>query len=311
MSLLDARGDGPPVRVEIEPRADRAARAEVGRDEEAAWVGADDHRLRAQRRLAPDRDAPVAMVVVREHDERLAADLEARRAVVDAFGRLGQREADRAEPLEDVHPGMLRRSVLRLRALRRSLGRGRGARRRLRRLRCEQAQALFEQRREGRALHAREAHEHPWMARVVVRQEERLRVGVEQEIARLRVDADDQGLPVLAQAREQLAPALNAAVPYEVPSSTPGSARAIARASSNVRPLFFAFAGRARVFAVVIASPPRRVGGPRARSPARAIDIDDVGLLVGERARRRALVERVAELLEQPRDATLSGTIDA
>ena len=79
--------------------AEPAAVADVRRDEEPLRVEVDERRLDARRGRAPDREAPVAVVVRQHHQERaLAADEERRRAVAESLARLGKRETDFADP---------------------------------------------------------------------------------------------------------------------------------------------------------------------------------------------------------------------
>ena len=99
VALGDEVGDlGPVDVVAVEPERDPAARAEVGRQvEAAAGVGVDQRLRLAPGRLARDADDPVAVVVVEEVGERALADAELRvRRVVDALG-LGQFGADRGQ----------------------------------------------------------------------------------------------------------------------------------------------------------------------------------------------------------------------
>jgi hypothetical protein len=52
---------------------------------------------------APHREASVPVVVPHHHQERaLAADEKGRRTVAETFTRLGEGEADRPDPLQDV-----------------------------------------------------------------------------------------------------------------------------------------------------------------------------------------------------------------
>jgi hypothetical protein len=94
-----ARGDQlrdlGPVRSAVELHPYPALVADVGRHEEALGVGADQHHLTAGRRLAPERDAPVAPLL---HGEDLAAHAVGRVAPGLLLHRLGQGEADRPQP---------------------------------------------------------------------------------------------------------------------------------------------------------------------------------------------------------------------
>src|SRR5437588_4993595 len=59
-------GELVPVEAAVEPHAEPPAVADVRRDEEPLRVGLDEHALHPVGSGAPDREAPVA-VVVREH----------------------------------------------------------------------------------------------------------------------------------------------------------------------------------------------------------------------------------------------------
>jgi len=76
---------------------------DVRRHEELLRVGLDEQALIARRRRAPDREAPVAVVVVEHHQEApLPAHEEGRRAVTQAFAGLRQRETDRPDARKGV-----------------------------------------------------------------------------------------------------------------------------------------------------------------------------------------------------------------
>ena len=65
-------------------------------------IGGDEILLRAERRVAPDGDAAVAVVVVGEHHEEPAVDAPRRFAPGDLLLGVGQREADFADECEEL-----------------------------------------------------------------------------------------------------------------------------------------------------------------------------------------------------------------
>ena len=68
---------------------------DVGRHEVALRVGADQHPLHALLGGAPDREPPVAVMIVQHHRKgTLALVEERRRAVAQPLARVGQRETD-------------------------------------------------------------------------------------------------------------------------------------------------------------------------------------------------------------------------
>jgi hypothetical protein len=88
-----------PVESAVEPHAEPAAVADVGRHEETLRVGLHQHPLDPVGSGAPDREAAVAVVVRQDHQKRpLATDEEGGCAVAEALARLGQTEADLADP---------------------------------------------------------------------------------------------------------------------------------------------------------------------------------------------------------------------
>src|SRR5207248_5270799 len=85
-----------PFDAAVEMDADPAPVPDIGRHEEAAGIGADEDRLAARRRLAPQRRTPV---VAGMHGEDLVADAEGRdlpRLLLDGFR---QSEADAAQAI--------------------------------------------------------------------------------------------------------------------------------------------------------------------------------------------------------------------
>jgi hypothetical protein len=89
------------VQASVEPDPEPAAVAHVRRDEEALWVGLDEHRLHPGRGRTPDREAAVAVVVGEHHQERfLATHEEGRRAVAQTLAYLRQPKADLPDPAQ-------------------------------------------------------------------------------------------------------------------------------------------------------------------------------------------------------------------
>src|SRR5258706_5228321 len=83
---------------------------EVRRPKEAVGVRGDEELLVSGRRSAPDREAPVAVVVVEQHQEAfLVAHEEARRAVAQPLVRFGQSETDAPESFQNGLPFCLAR----------------------------------------------------------------------------------------------------------------------------------------------------------------------------------------------------------
>jgi hypothetical protein len=76
---------------------------DVRRPEEHFRSRSDEQLLIAGRGGAPDRKPTVSVMVVQQHQEAfLLANEEARSAVTRPLARLGQREADSAQPLENA-----------------------------------------------------------------------------------------------------------------------------------------------------------------------------------------------------------------
>jgi hypothetical protein len=91
-----------PVRLRVEDDADPAARADVGRAEEAVGVGFDQGLLRTDGLRQPDGEMGGAMVVIIEHREHLAlAGKPGGLTVGEAFSRLGKREAYLAQAFDE------------------------------------------------------------------------------------------------------------------------------------------------------------------------------------------------------------------
>jgi len=75
----------------------------VRRNEEPLRVLLDKHLLHPKRRVAPDGEPAVAVVIVHERDERLLVPHEERRCpMAQSFGRLGQRETELTDPIKCV-----------------------------------------------------------------------------------------------------------------------------------------------------------------------------------------------------------------
>jgi len=93
----DQSGDLVPVRFAVETHADPSLVADVRGHEEPLGIGPDQHHLAAGRRLAPQRDAPVATLL---HGEDPLAHPEGRIAPGLLLHRFGQSQADRAQALD-------------------------------------------------------------------------------------------------------------------------------------------------------------------------------------------------------------------
>src|SRR5262249_53514328 len=92
-----------PIEATVEADAEPPAMPDVRGDEELVRIGIDEHPLHSLGRSAPDRKAPVAVMVVHDHQERLLLpDEERRRAMTEALARVRQGETDLAEPRQDV-----------------------------------------------------------------------------------------------------------------------------------------------------------------------------------------------------------------
>jgi hypothetical protein len=95
--ILGHLRDFVPIGRDVEPQPDPTTMAYVGRYEEPLGLLVDQLGLHAGRSDAPDRQAPVTVVIVVEHDEGLlAVDEEGRRAVARPLGDGRKREARRA-----------------------------------------------------------------------------------------------------------------------------------------------------------------------------------------------------------------------
>src|SRR5208282_3427285 len=94
ITLLDDAGDFLPVHLEVESHPDPSVDADIRRHEETLRGDADDHTLESQRRLAPHRDAPVAVMVVGVHREHSAAHSKRPFSPRLLLGGVGKGEAD-------------------------------------------------------------------------------------------------------------------------------------------------------------------------------------------------------------------------
>ncbi len=105
VGVLADPGDLVPVEIDVEADADPAAAADVRRAEEPVRLGFDQRLLRAGRRRAPEVREVVAVVAVvpQLHEHLLVADEPRRRAVARPLGHLGERETDRAHPVDQRH----------------------------------------------------------------------------------------------------------------------------------------------------------------------------------------------------------------
>lgn len=98
MGRPDDAGDLVPLQVAVEAHAQPAAVADVGRPEEPLGVGLDHRLLGADRGRAPQRQRPVAVVVIPDLRELAPADEPGGRAVAQTLLGSRQRQADRAQP---------------------------------------------------------------------------------------------------------------------------------------------------------------------------------------------------------------------
>src|SRR5207253_932701 len=94
-----------PVGRAIDPDADPPPRTHVGRPEESHGVREDHGLLLAEWRGQPHGEMVGAMVVIVELGEELASHSPRRLAPRDLLGGFGQRQTDRAQPLERRAPG--------------------------------------------------------------------------------------------------------------------------------------------------------------------------------------------------------------
>ncbi len=84
----------------VEPQRDPTARTHVRRHVEALGIGVDQRTIHTRRGLARDRHDPVAVMIVEEVRELLAAHTEAGVRIMPLLADLRQLRAEPAEPLE-------------------------------------------------------------------------------------------------------------------------------------------------------------------------------------------------------------------
>src|SRR5262249_16888451 len=89
-----------PVGPPVEAYPDPTARPDIGRYEVAAWIGIYQRLLRTERHGQPHTHVFGAVMMVVELSEQLALNAECRLTPGDLFGRLGEGEAEGAQPLE-------------------------------------------------------------------------------------------------------------------------------------------------------------------------------------------------------------------
>src|SRR5207245_5173885 len=98
MALLDQGGHDGPVRPAVEPDADPAPWPHIGRYEESPRVRLHQCRLRVRRRIAPEGETAIAVMVVDEHHEDAVAHAEGRRSPGLLLLRLGQGQTHLPDP---------------------------------------------------------------------------------------------------------------------------------------------------------------------------------------------------------------------
>src|SRR3954451_15670303 len=111
--LLDRPRERIPLEAAVQPHADPATVADVGRDEVVLRRARDEAGLRAVRGGQPQRDPPVPMMVVRRHGEQPLAHEPRRLAVAEALRGLWEREAVLPDVLDSDHPWMSHPSAAR------------------------------------------------------------------------------------------------------------------------------------------------------------------------------------------------------
>jgi hypothetical protein len=91
------------VELPVETQSEPAAVTDVRRAEEPLGVGLDEHLLDAVLGRSPQREPPVAVVVVQDHREgALVPDEEGRVPVAQPLAGLGKGEAELADAIEDL-----------------------------------------------------------------------------------------------------------------------------------------------------------------------------------------------------------------
>jgi hypothetical protein len=91
------------VELPVETQPEPAAVPDVRRAEEPFGVGLDEHLLDAVPGRRPQREPPVAVVVVQDHREgALVPDEEGRVTVAQPLAGLGKGEAELANAIQDL-----------------------------------------------------------------------------------------------------------------------------------------------------------------------------------------------------------------
>ena len=98
--LLDERCHHRPVGTPVDPHADPAPLPDIGRPEESHGIQEDHRLLLAERRGQPDREMVGAVMVIVELGEELAFHAPRGLAPRDLLRRLGERQANRPQPLD-------------------------------------------------------------------------------------------------------------------------------------------------------------------------------------------------------------------
>src|SRR5829696_3401153 len=103
VSVLEDPRELVPVELPVEAQAEPAAVPEVRRTEEPLGVGLDEHLLNAALGRSPQRERPVAVVVVQDHREgALVPDEKGRVTVAQPLAGLRKGEAELADAIEDL-----------------------------------------------------------------------------------------------------------------------------------------------------------------------------------------------------------------
>src|SRR5215207_9438 len=109
VGVFDDARDLVPVQPTVETNPEPAAMPDVRGAEVVPGVAVDERLLHPFGRRAPQRQPPVAVVVVEIHHEALLlADEERRLAVAEALARLGKREAQLADAVKRCRHGYAR-----------------------------------------------------------------------------------------------------------------------------------------------------------------------------------------------------------
>ena len=95
------------MQAAVEADTEPTTVADVRRDEEAFGIGLDERALQAVWGGTPDGEAPVAVVVVHDHQEgALLAHEERRRTVTASLAGVGESETDLPDPGENLFVGL-------------------------------------------------------------------------------------------------------------------------------------------------------------------------------------------------------------